>query len=564
MPGITGLHAPGSTALAVMERELYPAPGLRREASGSPEGPVDAGFACAVHARLAGSGVLERNGVCMAFDGYLNDPAPRGRELLSWLLDGFLERGPAFLETLDGSFQAAVHHRGATWLFADPTASRRLFYAASEEGLWFSPEVGPLARLEAFSGNGRIEPANLVQFLLSGRFFAGRTLLPWVRKLLPGESLLWRDGRLERRRHFRYEVSHPEADRPGLLEELGELLESAILRAWERADNPVIPLSGGYDSRYIFNTIAKVHRPEWTVLWGQRMDLPGSDNAIAREVARRGGARHLTLPWRTEVLPEQFEEMFLAQSGMTELIFTHSDELAVFRGLAERGFRSALRGDECFGPKGEEVACVPGALSRVAMSRAADVPESRRWLSRGGEPWLAAHDEAMTDLLAGAPAGPSELRDTLYGRERLPALLHHHNYHKLHFLEMMNPFLDRDVLTFWSALPRRHRVDKALLKASYHARFGDHHEPPIATLDNGADWTGGLRQDPALAAWVRDRLAALPEPLDRGLFLEKLDAVLQGRPDPPVPPPPTAHRVPAIKLVARGVVLGEWLRRWAG
>jgi asparagine synthetase B (glutamine-hydrolysing) len=495
----------------------------------------------------------------------VTDRAPRGRELLGWLLDGFLERGPAFLEGLDGSFQAAVHHRGATWLFADPTASRRLFYAAGEEGLWFSPEVGPLARLPAFAGGDRIEPANLVQFLLSGRFFAGRTLLPWVRKLLPGESLVWRAGRLERRRHFRYEVTHPEADRPGLLEELGELLERAVLRAWEQADAPVIPLSGGYDSRYIFNTLARhaeVPKPRWTVLWGERMDLPGSDSAIAREVARRGGAQHITLPWRTEALPEQFEEMFLAQSGMTELIFTHSDELAIFRSLAGRGFRTVLRGDECFGPKGEEVSCVPGALSRVAMSRAADVPESRRWLSRGGEAWLAAHDEAMSGLLAGAPAGPSELRDTLYGRERLPALLHHHNYHKLHFVEMMNPFLDRDVLTFWSALPRRHRVDKTLLRESYHARFGDHHEVPIATLDNGADWTGGLRRDPHLAAWVRDRLAALPEPLDRNLFLEKLDAVLAGTPEPPASP--TAHRVPALKLVARGVVLGEWMRRWAG
>jgi asparagine synthetase B (glutamine-hydrolysing) len=396
MPGITGLHAPGAAPadlparLRGMERELYPAPGLRREESGD---SGETGFACAVHTRLAGAGVLERRGARLAFDGYVTDRAPRGRELLGWLLDGFLERGPAFLEGLDGSFQAAVHHRGATWLFADPTASRRLFYAAGEEGLWFSPEVGPLARLPAFAGGDRIEPANLVQFLLSGRFFAGRTLLPWVRKLLPGESLVWRAGRLERRRHFRYEVTHPEADRPGLLEELGELLERAVLRAWEQADAPVIPLSGGYDSRYIFNTLARhaeVPKPRWTVLWGERMDLPGSDSAIAREVARRGGAQHITLPWRTEALPEQFEEMFLAQSGMTELIFTHSDELAIFRSLAGRGFRTVLRGDECFGPKGEEVSCVPGALSRVAMSRAADVPESRRWLSRGGEAWLAA------------------------------------------------------------------------------------------------------------------------------------------------------------------------------
>jgi asparagine synthetase B (glutamine-hydrolysing) len=560
MPGITGFTTPAASRerrleqLAEMEAKLYPGAGLRREASSGEDA-----FACAVTARRDTSGVLERHGACLAFDGYVVDPAPRGRELLSWLLDGFLARGPVFLEGLNGSFQIAVHHQGAAWLFADPTASRRLFYSANEHGLFFSPEVAPLAALS--TGADTIDRANLVQFLLSGRFFAGQTLLPRVRQLLSGESLVWREGHLERRRHFRYEAAHSTDDRPELLAELGDLLERAILRAWDQADSPVIPLTGGYDSRYIFHTVAR-HRGDprhlETLLWGQRMDEPGTDNALAAEIARRAGCRHSTLPWRTEVLPAQFEEMFRAQAGMTELIFTHSDELAVFRGLHERGFRSVLRGDECFGPKGDEVDCEASALSRVSMSRAADVPESRRWLEGGGADWLAAHDGALGDLLATAPATPSELRDTLYGRERLPALLHHHNYHKLHFVEMVNPFLDAEVLRFWSALPRHHRLDKSLLKESYHRRFGDHLEVPIAHLDNGADWTAALRGSPELAGWVRERLSSLPEPLDRGYFLGRLAAVLSGEPEPPAPP--ASHRIPAVRQVARAVVLGRWLR----
>ena len=560
MPGITGLSAPEdgpiTERLARMERELYPASGLRRET-----GRAD-GFACALHARRPCSGIAERYGACLAFDGYvLEDGAPRGRDLPGWLLDGFLERGPAFLEGLDGSYQVAVHHQdstgqGATWLFADPTASRRLFYVADERGLFVAPEVAPLTGL---ARGERIDPANLVHFLASGRFFAGHTLLSDVRQLLPGESVRWRDGHLERRRHFLYEARDEAVpDRPGLVAELGERLERAILRAWEHAKNPIMPLTGGYDSRYIFQTLARHvddRRRLNTLLWGQRMDQPGTDNALAAEIARRAGSRHLSLPWRTEVLPEQFDEMFRAQSGMTELVFTHSDELAVFGTLRDRGFRSMVRGDECFGPKGEEVDCVASALGRVSLARAADLPESGRWLTGGGAAWLAAHDEALEALLAAAPGEPSDLRDTLYGRERLPALLHHHNYHKLHFLEMLNPFLDTEVLRFWSTLPRRCRVDKTLVKESYHTRFGDHLEVPIAQKDNGADWVEALRTSPALAAWVRAKLEALPEPLDRTWFLGRLDAVLHGEPDPA---PPT--RVPAVKQVARAVVLGEWLR----
>jgi len=648
MPGITGcsldgtggaaITATAAEILAAMERELYPAAGLRRAA-----GTAGGGFACAVYARRAGAGVIargdlwelrerrecrerggrgesgewagrddhnernergapgdpvERRGACLAFDGYVVDEgAPRGAALPAWLLDGFLAGGPAFLERLNGSFQIAVHHRGSTWLFADPTASRRLFYTAGERSLLFSPEIAPLAGVrrvhqECRDGRGSrgegIDRANLVQFLVSGRFFAGQTLLPWVRQLLPGESVRWQDGRLERRRHFLYQVAPgaPGApgepgepgehrDRRGLVEELGDLLERATLRAWEQMDDPVIPLSGGYDSRTLFHTVARrarharhadVRRALSTVLWGQRMDEPGTDNATAREVARRAGARHLDLPWRTDLLAEQFDEMFRAQSGMTDLVYTHSDELEVFRTLAARGFRSALRGDECFGPKGAEVGSVPEALGRISMGRAAEVPESGRWLlggeddDRGGGGWLAAHDAALDTLLAEAPASPGELRDTLYGRERLPSYLHHHGYHKLHFLETASPFLDAEVLRFWSALPARCRLDKALVKESYHARFGDHLAVPIAGKDNGPDWPGGLRGSPALAAWVRQRLASLPEPLNRGYFLGKLDALLQGCPEPAAAR--AHHRVPALKLVARAVVLGRWLENF--
>lgn len=558
MPGITGVAAPGAAVrLTAMERDLYPAPGLRRRsASASPD------FACALHSRRDTAGIAERGGACLAFDGYVTNLPRRGPGLPETLLDGFLAQGPGFLEGLDGSFQILVHREGTTWLFADPTGSRRLFFVNDGRSFAFSPEVAPLVS----SQSGEIDPANLVQFLVSGRFFAGRTLLAAVRQLLPGESVSWRDGRLERRRHFRYEAAPLSGGGPsGASAALRDVLEKSVLQAWEQAPSPFLSLSGGYDSRTIFHLLTRKLGAGCglrTALWGQRMDVPGCDNRAAEEIARRAGLRHLVLPWRTEVLPEQLEEMFLAQSGMTEMIFTHSDELAVFRGLAEEhACRTVLRADEPFGPKGGEVEDVQSALRAVSMSRTEQVAEIDRWLAGGGQEWREAHAAALEDLLAESPAGPSELRDTLYVRERLPALLHHHNYHKLHFVEMMNPFLHLDVLRFWSALPREHRVGKRLVVDFYHQHIGDHREVPIAQLDNGADWAGALRRSPDLAAWVRERLERLPEPLDRGHFLGKLDAVVRGAEEPSTPP--GFHRVPAVKQIARAVVLGRWLETWA-
>lgn len=554
MPGITALSAPlPANQLAAMERKLWSgAVGLRRESwTGEPGDP----FACAVHTRRETSGIVSRHGACLAFEGYLLD-FPKDRTLLDRLLDGFLDHGPAFLERLNGSFQIVVHHEGRTWVFADPTGSRRLFYVADERGLFITPEMGPLIDLRRGEA---IDPANLMQFLVSGRFFAGQGLLPWVRQVLPGESLLWRDGRLERRRYYLHEASDG-AERPGLLDELGELVEQVVLRAAEHADDPAVLLSGGYDSRYIFHVLARSRKDQrrlGSVLWGERMDVPGSDNHAAQAVARRYGIEHLSLPWRTELLPEQFADMFLAQSGMTEMVFTHSDDLSLFPALAGMGYRSVWRGDEVFGPRGGQAEDARSALACFAMGRAADVAGSGRWLLGGGENWITAHGAAIDTLIATAPPDPADLRDTIYGRERLPSLLHHHNYHKLHFVEMINPFLDADLVRFWSGLPRRCRVDKTLFREAYYKRIGDHHDVPIATRDNGADWTRALRESPALESWVRGKLSSLPEPLDRAFFLERLDAVLQGAPESSIP---GKLHVPAIRLVARAVVLGQWLR----
>ncbi|HEX3126301.1 MAG TPA: hypothetical protein VH394_03130, partial [Thermoanaerobaculia bacterium] len=275
-----------------MESRLWPgAVGLRRESW------TGDGFACAVHTRRESSGVISKHGACLAFEGYLID-FPEGRPVLDRLLDGFLEHGPAFLERLNGSFQIVVHHDGKTRVFADPTGSRRLFYVTdetAERGLFLAPEMGPLIDLRRGEA---IDRANLVQFLVSGRFFAGQSLLPWVRQVLPGESLLWRDGRLERHRYFLYEVSDGE-ERPGLLDELGNRVERAVLRAAEHAESPIVLLSGGYDSRYIFHILARsldVPKRLRSMLWGERMEVPGSDNHAAEAVARQYGIEHLTLP----------------------------------------------------------------------------------------------------------------------------------------------------------------------------------------------------------------------------------------------------------------------------
>ncbi len=625
MPGVSGAVGAGAPdLLRRMQAALYrPAAGqvvpVRGTAvvGGSAGCAGDAGGACgtmqlaavSVHSLRPGSGIAARADAWLAFEGWLAEPlqlsgAAACGELPRLLLERFLVHGPRFVEELRGSFQIVAQRGEETFIFADPVASRRLFYLQDRDGrLCFAPEVAPLV---AAAGAAPLDGANLLQFLISGRCFAGQTLLAPVRQLLPGEVLVYRAGgagtrRLERWQHFLYQVEA--RDRRGadeLVEELASRIDLAVRRALSGASRPVFLLSGGYDSRYLFHTAARLALcgdggtgaggagdagsgadagsasaaggaggaagagggPAGlrSALHGQRMDLPGSDNPAARAVAARYGVHHLTLPWRGELLAEQLDEMFAAQSGMTELVFTHSDELAVFGDLAAtHGFDAVLRGDECFGPKGAPVATADEALRRCSMARAAGVAGMEDWFAGSAAPWIEAHDEQMATLLAGAPAAPDALRDTLYARERLPAVAAHHNYHKSHFLEMINPLLDVDLLRFWSALPEPCRTAKRLFRDCYQRRCGDHLEVPIATLDNGVDWRQTLSQTPGLAEMVRRRLLALPAPLDGAWFAAQLDRVVAGGAAAEGGGAGAdAIQLPPIKLVARAAVLGLW------
>lgn len=556
MPGLTGaVAARGPRELQALrerlEAALYPVEG---QPVSRLHGP---GFDVTVRGR---GGHATRAGVCLAFEGHVVGRPFGETSLPEALLEAFLERGTRFLDGVDGSFQVLVHTPDATHLFMDPTASRPWFFRPSPQGLAFAPETGALRTL----GPDRVDGANLAQFLVGGRFFAGHTLLADVLQLLPGERLTWRAGHLERRR------SEPESVRPAdargfdvaeAVERLGAALERAILRRWELARSPALLLTGGWDSRYLFHTVAR-HVADTsrlcTVTWGHDLRRQGSDAWVAAGIARRFGTRHLEARRRVGQVPECFEAMFQAQSGMTELAFGHADELSLCQWLAERhGVGALFRGDECFGPTGWNATTRVEVLARLALPYSARVAGREDWLVEGAEDLWRARDAQVHQRVAAAPESVEGLRDTLYFRERVPAFLQHLNAFKSHRLEVFNPLMDREVLALSRALPPAWRTDKALFKACYRARFAEHLDIPFAERSNGVDWARMLRGSPRVAAFLRAGLEELPAPLARGHFVGVLDRLVRGEQPAPAR---GDYRVAPEQLVMRAFVLGQWLR----
>ena len=566
MPGLTGGRfaerrnpEAARVDLRTMTHELVEAPGsIRRTLDGSTAGENQ--FVCLANGRPLRTGVAEREGSRLAVEGYVYNADRCGDELAEWLLERFLTEGEPFASALRGSFQIAIDHLQATYLIADPLATRRLFYARHREGVVFSPEVAPLL---AILDRTTLDPANLVRFLISGRFFAGESLWTEIRQLLPGEMLICRRGGVERREYFRYEFSPEQGrfDPQAAVEELESLLERAILEAWARARNPTFLLSGGFDSRYIFYTVADaVDDPTrlHTAIWGEEPSRPGSDCWTASRIAQTLDARHLSWSWGVDGIPEHFEAMFRAQSGMTDFALTHVEDLLRCQTLRrEHGIEAMFRGDEVFGPQKPEVHNTEEALASLGMHRSERIPGVRSWLHPSRADFLVAHDARLEVLLGQAPEDPADLRDTLYARERLPAFQQHLNYHREHEIEAFNPLLDSSILHFYQTVPAPYRLGKKLFKMAFQRRFGHLLEAlPIATCGNPIDWSKAFRSSAPLVNFLRSGLETLPPPLSAEFFLDQLRVAGQAA--------GSEGLVTPQRLVMRAFVLGRWLREGSG
>lgn len=512
------------------------------------------------------SGITQADNVVLALEGYLTHRQERGEALRKVLIAEYLKQGESCVKNWRGSFRLVIFHGGLTRIFSDQVASRPLFFHYHAQQACYSSHAAPVL---ATINKPTLDGANLMQFLYAGRFFAGASPFKELRQMAAGSghrikaaaNLPVRDGEgthycPEKFIWYKYHLQNQPLQAQDVLPELKARLDRVILSHWQRADNPSLILSGGYDSRYLLNTLAE-HlseqelKPLLTFLWGERSSDPNTDAAWAEREAARVGVAFEFFPGR-QSLATLFDSMFAAQSGMSAQIFTHGDERACCQILAERGFASYFRGDECFGPNGAEVQNREQALARVGLGRLqSDAVSLQQGFKADIDMWQAEHAEYIEKLSQMADE-PNDLRDLLYCRERLPSFNVHLSAHRRPFAETFNPFLDPDILDFVCQLPRHLRTDKRIFRQCFL-----HYYPTegFATNDNGFNWHR-LWQQAELGAFIREKLAALPTPFD-GAYWRALGRLLTSN-DGSVAINP-AERVRGLQILVRVVVLGEWL-----
>jgi asparagine synthase (glutamine-hydrolysing) len=198
------------------------------------------------------------------------------------------------LERLNGMFAIAIwdSREGALFLARDRLGVKPLYYAFEKDAFYFASEAKALiaAGIPGAFDHGTWEE------LLCFRFVAGEnTPYAGVRKLLPGHSLLWKDGKVATKRWWNLGEKVRERGPAGgkdYANSYADTFDSAVaLRLI--SDVPLgVFLSGGLDSSSIAASAA-AHNGGVVDSYNMRFDEPGFDEGpLAEQVARQWRLRN--------------------------------------------------------------------------------------------------------------------------------------------------------------------------------------------------------------------------------------------------------------------------------
>jgi asparagine synthase (glutamine-hydrolysing) len=512
-----------------------------------------------------GSVWAAQNGELYNHDGIRSELQRDGHVLASRcdteILPHLYERdGADFVARLRGKFGLAVWDgkRRVGVVARDRLGVKPMYYAEVRGAVVFGSE------LKSVLASGLVEPTldpeAIEAFLTLGFVPAPLTPLAQVRKLMPGEQLVVADGRVQRRRYWRYPEPAPvERDESSLAEELLEVLEESV-RLRLMSDVPLgAMLSGGLDSSLIVALMAKhMSEPVKTFSVGFVESGPENELAQARHVAGLFGTDHheleLSLAGQDVDLAELMWHMDEPVADLSAVGFLALSKLAaetVTVALSGQGADELLGGYSRHrnAQLASRLLSLPAPLRKVALTALGRGPARLAGVAgvvRAADPvarQLAAFDGVRADRLLlgstsgtaaadaverrlGGLAGRDELSTMLYLDGQLGLvddMLHYFDRTSMaHSLEVRVPFLDHAVVEFCATIPSRLKVrgltTKYLLKEAARGLLPDDvvDRRKVGFFNNAVDSWFRAQATGAIPRYLLARDPAYLGLLDRG------------------------------------------------
>ena len=269
-----------------------------------------------------------------------------GRGHAHALIHAYRRHGRALFDGLHGSFALALFDgdRNSLLLAIDRHGIEPLCYAEQGGALLFATSTQSLRRHPA--GRATITPQGIYDYLHAYLVHSPRTIYREQRKLLPGQYLLFRNGRARTESYWRMQYAEDgPADETALGAELRELLEQAVARAVDGAPAHEVGafLSGGLDSSTVSGYLSRLVAPARTFTIGFEVEK-FDESGFARIAADHFGTDHheyFVTPADVADLLPRLAEVFDEPFGNSSVVPTYF----CARMAAESGTRVMLAGD---------------------------------------------------------------------------------------------------------------------------------------------------------------------------------------------------------------------------
>ncbi len=204
------------------------------------------------------------------------------------------ERGAGLVDPVNGMFGLAVwdEKERSLVLARDRMGEKPLYYARAGKSFLFGSELKAiLAHPEVVR---RIDRSSLAKYLAHDYVPAPHTIIEGVAKLEPGQLLVWRAGRLEKKNYWDLpRAAEAYVGEEEAASELLRLLEKSVAIRLA-SDVPLgVFLSGGIDSSSVLAMMARVRRPEEIKTFSISFAEKSFDESSwARRVAAHFGTEH--------------------------------------------------------------------------------------------------------------------------------------------------------------------------------------------------------------------------------------------------------------------------------
>jgi asparagine synthase (glutamine-hydrolysing) len=205
------------------------------------------------------------------------------------IIHNYEEFGPRGVEKLRGMFAYAIwdSRRRRLVIARDRLGIKPLYYVVKEDGaLYFASEI------KALIAGGAIRPElnyNALADYAANRSTSGEeTLFRGVMRLLPGHTLIWRDGEVEIDRYWDLSFRKPEemATETQYVKRFSELFRECV-RSHLMADTPLgMFLSGGIDSSAIAAVMSRLTQEPIKTFSVAFAERDSNELEYARAVAR--------------------------------------------------------------------------------------------------------------------------------------------------------------------------------------------------------------------------------------------------------------------------------------